>query len=127
MTKSSEAVRKSVKNEAEVQELISSGTKKRRNRCTKMNSSSSRSHAILTIYLGIEHEDNTKRESVINLVDLAGSESQRDTGNITAEAQAEAKSINEGNLNLKLVIDAMAKGTHIPFRSSVITTALQSV
>lgn len=126
-TKSAEAVRKSVKNESEVQALISLGTKKRRSRCTRMNSSSSRSHAILTICLGIEHQDNTKRESVINLVDLAGTESQRQTGDIPPETQAEAKSINEGLLNIKLVIDAMVKGTHIPYRTSLITTVLQSL
>lgn len=124
--RSTVATKKSVKSENEVQALLSMGTKKRRIRRTNMNSISSRSHAIFTIYLGMEHQENEIRESVINLVDLAGSESFKKTGN-TAEASAEGKSINEGLSAFKRVISAIALGSkHIPYRDAMITTILKS-
>lgn len=89
-----------------------------------MNQTSSRSHAIFTIYLEIVHNENVRRKSVINLVDLAGSEGLRKTGN-TGEAQAEGKCINESLSAFKRVISAMSCGArHIPFRDSLITKIL---
>lgn len=93
-----------------------------------MNSNSSRSHAIFTIYLGTENRQNVKRESIINLVDLAGSEGFRKNENMKKEARAECKNINEGLLAFKRVIDAMAKQrNHIPSRESAITTILKGL
>lgn len=101
--------------------LLSQAVKKRRVRGTNMNSISSRSHAVLTIFLAIDG-----RESGINLVDLAGSEGFQKTGN-TGDAHMEGKSINESLSAFKRVINAMARGeNYIPFRDSVITTLLKS-
>lgn len=87
-----------------------------------MNSVSSRSHAVLTIFLAIGG-----RQSGINLVDLAGSEGFQKTGNI-GDAHMEGKSINESLSAFKRVIDAMARReNYIPFRDSVITTLLKSM
>lgn len=92
-----------------------------------MNSTSSRSHAIFTIYLEIESADKMKRESVINLVDLAGTECFGKTGN-TGQALIEGKSINESLSAFKRVITAMSSGAaHIPFRDSVITHILRGM
>lgn len=90
-----------------------------------MNSTSSRSHAVFTIYLKTESSERKTRESVINLVDLAGSECVRKTGT-TGDALAEGKSINESLSAFKRVLAAMSKGAkHIPFRDSLITFILR--
>lgn len=109
-------------NKDNVLALLSQAVKKRRVRGTNMNSISSRSHAVLTIFLAIDG-----RESGINLVDLAGSEGFQKTGN-TGDAHIEGKSINESLSAFKRVINAMARGeNYIPFRDSVITTLLKSM
>lgn len=102
--------------------MLSQAVKRRRVRRTNMNSVSSRSHAVLTIFLAIDG-----RESGINLVDLAGSEGSQKTGNI-GDAHMEGKSINESLSAFKRVINAMAQGeNYIPYRDSVITTLLKSM
>lgn len=117
----SEATRKPV-NKENVLVLLSQAIKRRRIRTTNMNSISSRSHAVLTIFLAIDG-----RESALNMVDLAGSESYQKTGNI-GDAHKEGKSINESLSAFKRVINAMARGeSYIPFRDSVITTLLKSM
>lgn len=118
--------------EANVLTLLAAGTDKRRIRRTKMNSVSSRSHVIFTIYLSITQNEGTVRKSVINLVDLAGSESSQKSGN-TGQGHAEGKSINEGLCTVKRVIHALIesndpnKSRHIPFRDSVITILLRGM
>lgn len=102
--------------------LLSQAVKRRRVRGTNMNSVSSRSHAVLTIFLTI-----SGRKSAINLIDLAGSEGTNKTGNI-GDAHMEGKSINESLSAFKRVINAMARGeSYIPYRDSVITTLLKSM
>lgn len=109
-------------NKEDVLVLLSQAVKKRRVRGTNMNSVSSRSHAVLTIFLKING-----RESGINLVDLAGSEGFSKTGNI-GDAHMEGKCINESLSAFKRVINAMARGeNYIPYRDSVITTLLKSM
>lgn len=124
----SEANKKSVQNNSEVLALLAQGTKNRRVRCTKMNATSSRSHAIFTIKLRIQDTENTIRESVINLVDLAGSECINKTGNTGKESIHEGRCINESLSAFKRVIIAMSSGaSHIPFRDSAITYILRSM
>lgn len=114
-----------VQKEVEVLELLSSGMKKRRVRKTNMNSISSRSHAIFTIYLEIRQSASEIRKSALNLVDLAGSEGFQKTGN-TGEAQAEGQSINKGLSAFKRVIDAIIRGDkYIPYRDDFITLVLK--
>lgn len=108
----------------EVLTLLSKGIGKRRVRETKMNSISSRSHVIFTIFLNVTQNENSIRPSVINLVDLAGSEGYRASGNTATEG----KHINESLMTFKRVIEAMTSGPdkHIPYRESVVTHLLQS-
>lgn len=90
-----------------------------------MNSFSSRSHAIFTIYLEIRQSASEIRKSALNLVDLAGSEGFKKTGNI-GEAHVEGSSINVGLSAFKRVICAMSSGKkHIPYRDAVITSVLK--
>lgn len=120
--------RKSVLNENEVGELLALGSKNRRVRGTNMNASSSRSHAVFTIFIEIKLSEQKIRESVINLVDLAGSECFGKTGN-TGKAQGEGKSINESLSAFNRVITAMSshRPTHIPYRDAVITKVLKGM
>ncbi|CAF3917956.1 unnamed protein product [Rotaria sordida] len=104
---------------------------------TRMNSVSSRSHAIFTINLQFERivsstpDPNNIREQIrakIHFVDLAGSESLKRTG-ATGQRAKEGISINSGLLVLGNVIsilgDPMKKGAHVPYRDSKLTRLLQ--
>ncbi|CAF4893295.1 unnamed protein product, partial [Rotaria sp. Silwood1] len=103
---------------------------------TRMNSVSSRSHAIFTVNLQFERvvsstSDTNIREQIrakIHFVDLAGSESLKRTG-ATGQRAKEGISINSGLLVLGNVIsilgDPMKKGAHVPYRDSKLTRLLQ--
>ncbi|CAF3880064.1 unnamed protein product [Rotaria magnacalcarata] len=105
---------------------------------TRMNSVSSRSHAIFTVNLQFERAiasiskpDTNIRQHIrakIHFVDLAGSESLKRTG-ATGQRAKEGISINSGLLVLGNVIsilgDPMKKGAHVPYRDSKLTRLLQ--
>lgn len=117
-----------MQNESEVLALLAQGTKNRRVRETRMNATSSRSHAVFTIELKIQDTEDKIRVSVLNLVDLAGSECVEKTGNTGKESIVEGKSINESLSAFKRVIIAMSIGaSHIPFRDAMMTYMLRSM
>lgn len=122
-----EPTKMSIKSENDVLSILAQASKRRHIRNTKMNSVSSRSHAVFTIYLGIKHAEMDIRESVINIVDLAGSEGFGKTGNaLGSKAHFEGKFINESLAAFKRVINAMSSGqSHIPYRDTVITKFLK--
>lgn len=102
------------------------GGEKRHKGGTKQNATSSRSHAIFTIYVNVKNE-NSEFEGKLNLVDLAGSECVRRTGTEGLQFQ-EGVNINLGLLSIGQVISALSKATnnnHIPYRESIITTVLK--
>ncbi|XP_017074321.1 kinesin-like protein Nod [Drosophila eugracilis] len=106
--------------QVDLQYLLELGTRNRRVRPTNMNSSSSRSHAIVTI-----HVKSKTHHSRMNIVDLAGSEGIRRTGH-EGVARQEGVNINLGLLSINKVVMSMAAGhTVIPYRDSVLTTVLQ--
>eukprot|EP00941_MAST-03F_sp_MAST-3F-sp1_P003224 g3224.t1 len=105
---------------------------------TKMNTQSSRSHAVFTItierttskVLKTEGEDSGYRKSTLRLVDLAGSERAKRTG-ASGNRLCEGIAINSGLLALGNVIsilgdDKKKKNTHVPYRDSKLTRLLQS-
>ena len=107
---------------------VTQGTKLRRIACTKMNEESSRSHAIISIYI-----ENSKKEedgiilkkSVFHIIDLAGSERQNKTGAL-GERVREAGSINKSLLNLTRVIKNIINNIKpIPYRDSKLTLFLK--
>ncbi|XP_034952059.1 osmotic avoidance abnormal protein 3-like [Chelonus insularis] len=122
-----------VKDAVECSSLVKQGDKRRVAAFTKMNASSSRSHAVLTISLealamneGTSQQGGAVRRGRLHLVDLAGSERQARTG-ATGERLKEAASINLSLSALGNVISALAAGNgrHVPYRDSKLTRLLR--
>ncbi|KAG0760131.1 hypothetical protein G6F57_008676 [Rhizopus arrhizus] len=128
----------------DIDQLMDEGNKARTVAATQMNATSSRSHAVFTIFVTQRIQDpNTKQtaEKVarISLVDLAGSERANSTG-ATGVRLKEGANINKSLTTLGKVIAGLAdqasaepkKGSkkakdasHIPFRDSVLTWLLK--
>ena len=106
--------------------ILLQGNKNRHVRPTKMNSQSSRSHAIFTIHLRkVTNNGEFIRNSCLNLVDLAGSEGVRRTGH-QGMAMSEGVNINQGLLSIGKVLQAITLGSKvIPYRDSVLSSVLQ--
>ena len=123
-----------VKDESEMAELLSSGAKTRATGSTNMNKTSSRSHAIFTIYLERRSTSPESSSEVtlakLHLVDLAGSERQKRT-KAEGKRLQEGIDINKGLLALGNVISALGDDTrraangHVPYRDSKLTRVLQ--
>ena len=98
---------------------------------TKMNATSSRSHAICQISL-VQADSDTglRRNSVLNIVDLAGSERLKMTG-AEGTQLLEAKNINKSLSTLRKVFDVLIdnskKNTKAvpPYRESMLTWVLK--
>ena len=114
-----------VNNTDEVLGLLSKGQKQRVVAETKMNHSSSRSHAVFSFIITRQQRNGMLTKSKLNLVDLAGSERIKDTGATGLRLQ-ESTAINKslstlGNVIAKLV----QRASHIPYRDSKLTRLLQ--
>jgi kinesin family protein 4/21/27 len=119
----------------EALDVLNQGTLNRTTAATLMNLTSSRSHAVFTIYLSqTNRADNidVTTTSKFTLVDLAGSERMKKTGAV-GERALEGIKINEGLLALGNVINALAdeeriskeRKIHVPYRQSKLTRLLQ--
>ncbi|CAH1155037.1 unnamed protein product [Phaedon cochleariae] len=111
----------------EMMEILARGNKNRATGSTKLNESSSRSHAIFAIL--VETKNNVTGKTTfgkLNLVDLAGSERVHKTM-ATGDRLKEAGKINLSLSVLANVISALVDGksTHIPYRNSKLTRLLQ--
>ena len=90
---------------------------------TKLNSQSSRSHAILCVKLVVSTPTET-RISTVSAIDLAGSEDNRRTGNVK-ERMVESASINKSLFVLAQCVEAIGKKQQrIPYRESKMTRIL---
>ncbi|KAG1696563.1 hypothetical protein DVH05_018256 [Phytophthora capsici] len=113
-------------------QLIQRGFISRSVRGTESNLASSRSHAIVQIYITIEcpaptGDRQVLRKARLNLVDLAGSE-KWNTGVEMEEAHSqELKNINTSLSALGNCIAALSETgrKHIPYRDSMLTRVLQ--
>ena len=106
--------------------FIIGGNHFRHTASTLMNKESSRSHAIISIYIENQLLNEGKiKKSVFHIVDLAGSENQKKTG-ATGDRIKEAGKINKSLLNLSLVIkNIINKQKPIPYRDSLLTHILK--
>lgn len=88
---------------------------------TKLNDTSSRSHAVITIYIEQEFAEETL-SSRLNLCDLCGSEDVRKS-EVTGLNLIEAQKINQSLSALGNVISALTEKnrSHIPYRDSKLT------
>ncbi|XP_069332810.1 kinesin-like protein KIF12 isoform X2 [Eulemur rufifrons] len=116
-------------------ELLQLGLSRRRSSAHTLNQASSRSHALLTLY--IDCKTAQKMPPVgpgeppvggkLCFVDLAGSEKVAATGS-RGDLMLEANSINRSLLALghciSLLLDPQRKQSHIPFRDSKLTKLL---
>lgn len=141
-------LRGQIETAAELAACIAFGTLNRTTAATDMNATSSRSHAIITLFLrqrrtvlvptgessdGEESAEPRRRTEVLSsrfhFVDLAGSERLKRT-NAVGERAKEGININMGLLALSQVIsclgDETKRGGHIPYRDSKLTRLLQS-
>jgi len=132
-----------ISSSADMFEALVRGSSKRATAATNMNSVSSRSHAIFTIFIEGTRRDESISEAgpdksiegmpdsikvKFHLVDLAGSERAKKTG-ATGERYKEGVSINMGLLSLGNVIAALGEDNgpkgHISYRDSKLTRLLQ--
>lgn len=119
--------RRPLLSEADAKAILVEAYQKRHVRPTKINSISSRSHAVFTIHATIRcgPENSCTINSELNLVDLAGAEGVRRTGH-AGQALAEGVNINQGLLSVGRILQSIAKGEKIiPYRESVLTRVLQ--
>ena len=110
---------------------IIQGNKLRHTASTLMNNESSRSHAVISIYIEkiITQETNKSKvklqKSVFHIIDLAGSERQSKTQTV-GERTKEAGAINKSLLNLSIVINCIInKKNTIPYRDCKLTHLLK--
>lgn len=126
----------------EILRYMTKGDKSRTTASTKMNDTSSRSHAVFTIMLkqihhDMETDETTERSSRIRLVDLAGSERAKAT-EATGQRLREGSNINKSLTTLGRVIAALAdpkaqrsgkggrgKDMVVPYRDSILTWLLK--
>ncbi|KAI1414529.1 P-loop containing nucleoside triphosphate hydrolase protein [Hypoxylon sp. FL1857] len=128
-----------VRNLDEIMRYMKAGDKSRTTASTKMNDTSSRSHAVFTIMLKQIHHDmdtdeTTERSSRIRLVDLAGSERAKST-EATGARLREGSNINKSLTTLGRVIAALADPKQqrsgrrsrdiVPYRDSILTWLLK--
>ncbi|KAH8891352.1 kinesin-domain-containing protein [Thozetella sp. PMI_491] len=132
-----------VRNIQEILRFMRNGDNNRTVASTKMNDTSSRSHAVFTIMLkqihhDLETDETTERSSRIRLVDLAGSERAKST-EATGQRLREGSNINKSLTTLGRVIAALAdpkqngrrkghshtKSTVVPYRDSILTWLLK--
>jgi len=108
--------------------LLDFGAKIRATAQTNMNSTSSRSHSVLTLRVAQVFSNGKIRNSSVNLCDLAGSERVKKSG-AQGQRMREGASIN-GSLSVlgqvisKLASGADKKGVHVPYRQSKLTHLL---
>lgn len=117
-----------VKSEEEALAQFFVGDQGRSTAAHVLNSSSSRSHALFTLYLETRTSSEASERAVLSklhLVDLAGSERTKKT-NVTGQTLKEANFINKSLSFLEQTVNALSRrDNHVPFRQSKLTAVLR--
>ncbi|KAK9118340.1 hypothetical protein Scep_016433 [Stephania cephalantha] len=113
----------------EVMSLLQQGNQNRTTEPTRVNETSSRSHAILQVVAEYQVRDSAmslvNRVGKLSLIDLAGSERALATDQRTLRS-IEGANINRSLLALSSCINALVEGKkHIPYRNSKLTQLLK--
>ncbi|KAF7806316.1 kinesin-like protein KIN-8A isoform X2 [Senna tora] len=113
----------------EVMALLQQGNQNRTTEPTRVNETSSRSHAILQVVVEYRVRDGAmnviNRVGKLSLIDLAGSERALATDQRTVRS-LEGANINRSLLALSSCINALVEGKkHIPYRNSKLTQLLK--
>jgi kinesin family member 18/19 len=110
----------------DLMEILNSGNARRTTEPTAANETSSRSHAILQVFIEQRQPGGRVLSSKLSLVDLAGSERARDTKNRGIRF-VEGGNINRSLLALGNCIQALSAGRvdYIPYRDSKLTRLLK--
>ena len=112
--------------------ILKKGNKNRTTEATDANETSSRSHAILQIFVSYKEKNNTEimKYGKLNLIDLAGSERASVTKNKGIRL-FEGANINKSLLTLGNCINALYENCekggriHVPYRDSKLTRLLK--
>lgn len=111
-----------IQSPANLFELISFGNSVRVTSATGKNADSSRSHAVLQIYLVKEK----KLKGLLSFIDLAGNERGGDTYDHDEKTRQDGAEISKSLLALKECIRALDQNLkHVPFRGSKLTMVLK--
>ncbi|XP_019881587.1 chromosome-associated kinesin KIF4 [Aethina tumida] len=119
-----------VSNSEEVFDQLAKGSTGRATGSTNMNSQSSRSHAIFTVNIALQHKTDEDKNitAKLHLVDLAGSERPKKTGAV-GNTFKEGVNINKGLFVLGNVISCLGDETKsssfVPYRDSNLTRLLK--
>ncbi|KAK8928721.1 125 kDa kinesin-related protein [Platanthera zijinensis] len=112
----------------EVMQLLQQGNRNRTTEPTRVNETSSRSHAILQIITEYQVKESLNvdtRVGKLSLIDLAGSERALAT-DLRTQRSIEGANINRSLLALSSCINALVEGKrHIPYRNSKLTQLLK--
>uniref|UniRef100_UPI00398EC04C kinesin-like protein KIF28 n=1 Tax=Pristiophorus japonicus TaxID=55135 RepID=UPI00398EC04C len=116
----------------QLEAFLDQGIRNRSAASTNWNTTSSRSHMVISIHFQQVFTDQlTMKHSEIDLVDLAGSERQRSAG-VTSDRFNEARAINLSLTTLGNVISSLSdkavgkRVQYIPYRNSVLTKLLST-
>ncbi|XP_072026491.1 LOW QUALITY PROTEIN: uncharacterized protein [Amphiura filiformis] len=115
-----------VRTEDDITRVMDTGDANRSVAATKMNSTSSRSHLLLMLFVeGINKVSKATSYGSLTLVDLAGSERIAKTG-ATGQTLVEAAAINKSLTSLGQVFTGLrTSALHVPYRNSKLTHLLQ--